>query len=199
MKKKERRSSHSAAAKARTKRAGLGVYSQEEREIFRYCGGCAKGPKQCPGCRRRDPFAIVDAVCNIPELDVDTDEKLVRTPGIPYKDQHAAYRRLVQAGVAAFDVELYDEKTGRGLTADEVIQTWIQFVAWKEELKKKHDTMPNLPSATECLPSEAPSPSSNTADSISTVLPCAPSASPPSPAPLGSPSVPTPEPISSAP
>jgi hypothetical protein len=193
---KKKRPSHSAAAKGRAKSTALGVYSEREREIFRYCGGCAKGPKRCPGCRARDPFAIVDGVMSIPDFDMDTDVKLAQTPGIPYRDQHAAFRRLLNAALAGFDVKLYDEKTERGLTADEAIQLWVRFVEWKDDLKKKPDAMPSSPSATGSPASDG-CPTNGIAASTSTAPRSAPTVPPPPLPASPSPLVPSPEMISS--
>ena len=195
--KNKKRSSHSAATKGRAKSTTFGVYTQHEREIFRYCGGCAKGPKRCPGCRARDPFAIVDAVLSIPDFDMDTDVKLAQTPGIPYRDQHAAFRRLLNAALVGFDVKLYDEATERGLTADEAIQLWVRFVEWKDAVKKKPDAMPSSPSATDS-PVSAASPTNAIADSGFTAAPSAPIVPPPPPAEWPSPLAPSRETISSA-
>lgn len=184
--KKTRRVKCSGRAKGRVKGAALGVYTQRERAIFRYCGGCAKGPLQCHDCRAKDPLEIQQTLLEFPEFDIENDGKVWDSELIPTKDKLKVLAHFVAAISQAFGVQLYDEHAGTGLTREEMMTLLQDYGRWIFELKKKRGVTPSLPKPMESAVSPASSPISNGADSGSTVAGCSvaevsqsPTASPP--------------------
>jgi hypothetical protein len=121
------------------------MQNKDKRKIFKYFNG----KKEVYG----DPFVInmnffraLDSE-NVESLFEKMDNKDIQ--GSEYED---TVLRILPGIKAGFGVSEVDPDTGEGLTVDEMVELFGDFLVWRADLKKNTETSPNGAAPSQELP-----------------------------------------------